>query len=434
MKTITFAMIQNRKFEVVLIGATGFTGKLVAEYFLKEYGVGKSLRWAIAARSSSKLNAVLLEISKYVQDSNEAFSIPTIVADSHDEDSLNSLCAQTDCVLSTVGPFAIHGTLLVKCCIKNKTAYCDSTGETFWIRKMLDKFQDDAVNNKVRIVPSCAYDSLPSDIGVLTMVNGMRKDGETSIGEINHYVGPAVGGASGGTVHTLLHMISGENRKLVLDVLSDPYALVPGEKGVDTVEQRWMHWVDELQLYTAPFVMSGANERIVRRSASLLSYGKSFRFHESVALSNPFKAFLISLATMMTVLLALPPVQWLVKKILPKPGEGPSRRVQEKGYAYSTMISTNSDLSKYYVVEIGITKGDAGYRSTAFMLAESAIALARTKNLDGKYGFLTPASCPGLQMSVAKNLEEKCGIWFRFSKYNDLKTARRLVRKFDSSL
>lgn len=426
----------EKEYEVVVFGATGFTGKLVAEYLFKQYGVGKSLRWAIAGRSLDKLNSAKRDIGELTNDANGANLIPTIVADSHNEESLNSLCARTDCIASTVGPFAKHGTLLVKCCVKNGTAYCDTTGETVWIKNIIDMFHDEAVANKVRLVPSCAFDSLPSDLGALKMVNGMKGAGETGIGEVVHFIGPMKGGMSGGTAHTILNIFANESKSAIQRVANDPYVLAPeGYKGPSEVEKKGMHWEKEHKVYSAPFVMAGSNSRVVLRSAGLLEYGSKFQFREVTALLNPVKAFLVTVLSFLGLIsMILPPTRWIAKQFLPKPGDGPSRKAMEKGYTFTTLVSSDEDKKKHYTVEVGITKGDAGYLSTAFMLAESAICLAQSKNEEGAYGLLTPASCPGMGEKLMEVLSKNCGITFDFSSHGNIESARQRIKAIDSKL
>ncbi len=423
--------------DVVVFGATGFTGALVVEYMLQQYGVGSSaeVKWAIAGRSKAKLEKVKCDLERRLGKESGAADIPVIVADSANKSSLDEMCSGTKVVLSTVGPFQKYGSLLVKSCIENGTNYCDSTGETSWIRRMIDQHHEQAVAKKVRLVPSCGYDSIPSDLGALTMVRGIQADGKEP-GQITHYIGPFKGGASGGTLHTIINLISNEDKRLLLKVLSDPYGLSPdnANNGTDSGDQRWAHWVAQDHVYSAPFVMAGGNERLVRRSAAQLDFGKRFRYLEVIAFKSAFKSLVAALAMSLGfLLLVFPPFQWLIVKFLPEPGQGPSRELRDSGFAYSTLVSHSDNGECHYTVEVAITKGDAGYKSTAGMLAESAIAMAKSKDADGQYGFLTPASCPGLQETLANNLG-RCGIFFTFSKHDTGVVARQKIKCFDSQM
>jgi len=363
-------------------------------------------------------------MSEFITPDDE--SLPIILADSFDVDALHQMCAQTTAVVSTVGPFVNYGTPLVEACIAEGTNYCDSTGETTWIKRLIDTLEDKAKANGVRLVPSCGYDSLPSDIGALVTVNGIKADkgNDAKIGKVTHYIGPMNGDASGGTLHTMMNLFENEEKSQLIKTMGNPYALCPeGTKGKDTGDRKWFSSDKVSGGYMAPWVMSSANERVVRRSWYQNAYGTSFQYEEVLLLSSFIKGLLVSIGISLTVALVLiPPVRWLITKyVLPDAGTGPSRKARDKGYAISYMHSKSGGDN--YLTTIKISNGDVGYKSTSMMLGECVIALARSESQEG--GFFTPASCPGLGLDIRDTLAEKCSITFDFEKVkssNELKT------------
>jgi short subunit dehydrogenase-like uncharacterized protein len=216
---------EAREFEVVLWGATGFTGRLVAAHLHQVHG--DNLAWAVAGRDASRLEALRRSLN--------APDLPLIVADSHDEDSLAAMARRTRVVCSTVGPYARHGSELVAACVRSATDYCDITGEVQWIRRMIDAHQEEARRKGARLVHCCGFDSIPSDLGVLFLHNAVQARGKTAV-EIRFRVRRASGGFSGGTIASLLNVLDeGREDHDVGRVLADPYGLNPeGERsGLD---------------------------------------------------------------------------------------------------------------------------------------------------------------------------------------------------------
>ncbi|MFK7935122.1 MAG: trans-acting enoyl reductase family protein, partial [Saprospiraceae bacterium] len=371
----------KRKYDVVIFGATGFTGRLVAEYLLEQYSVGGDLKWAMAGRSAEKLQKIQNEIG--------AEDVDTIIADSKDRASLDAMTAQTKVICTTVGPYAMYGSDLVASCIENGTHYCDLTGEVQWIRRMIDQHHDAAVAQKVKIVNSCGFDSIPSDMGVFYL----QKEAKERFGEpcqkIKFRLKAAKGGFSGGTVASLNYVLEeAAQDKSIFDILENPYSLAPaGERqGVAQDDAMVAGFDEDLQAHTAPFVMAPINTKVVRRSNALLGYpyGKDFQYDEKMLSGKGISGKLTAnvIAGGMGLVMGAKPGS-LFKKVIdrftPDPGEGPSKKERENGFFSIILIGKTKDGR----IIRGRVKGkrDPGYGCTSRMLAESAVSLAKDKLL-----------------------------------------------------
>jgi short subunit dehydrogenase-like uncharacterized protein len=396
----------QRKYDVILWGATGFTGQIVAAYLTKNYGVeSEKLRWAMAGRSPQKLEAVREEIAK---ESPEATKIPLVIADSDDIASLQAMAAQATVICTTVGPYARYGAKLVAACIAEGTHYCDLTGEVQWIRRMIDEHHEEAAKKQLRIVNCCGYDSIPSDIGVLMVQEEMKARHGVPCEEIKFYAGPSRGSFSGGTVASMLNLLEEASKdKSIRRVLGDPYSLLPKDapRGQDGSDQMGVRWDDDLQRWTAPFVMAGINTRIVRRSNALMgfSYGQGFRYSEVMAFRKGVRGWYtatsitLGLGGFLTAAAIKPIRRLLAATVLPAPGQGPSKEAQENGY-FTVYLLGKAQEHRIYGFIYG--SKDPGYGATAIMLAESAICLARdTHLLPERFGLLTPASAMGMTLT-----------------------------------
>ena len=274
----------NREFDIIIWGASGFTGRLVAEYLFNKYN-SDSLKWAIAGRDESKL----ISIRKKFLDN----SIPIIIADSFDEKSLSDMTKRSSVICSTVGPYSKYGSLLVKSCVKSKTHYCDLAGEAQWIRKMIDLYHDEAKNNEVKIVNSCGYDSIPSDLGIYFIHKSLSKKNL----KVSMRVSGAKGGLSGGTYASMQNIMKeASNDREVRKSLSNPYGLNPSgeQSGPDKRDLTSVVYDKNIKSWIAPFIMAGINTRIVRRSNALSNYkyGKDFKYDEAIMTGNGFKGYL----------------------------------------------------------------------------------------------------------------------------------------------
>ena len=321
---------QEREFDLVLWGATGFTGRLVAEYLLGRYGAsGEDLSWALAGRSQQKLEAVRAGLGAAAGD------LPLVVGDADDALFTDGLAARARVVCTTVGPYARYGSKLVASCARQGTDYCDLTGELQWMRRMIDSHQGEAVASGARIVHTCGFDSIPSDLGVFFLQREMQARHGVACSRIKYRVVNFSGGFSGGTVASLLNVMAeaGSNPE-VRQILADPYSINPeGQRSGPDEPDRMSPFHDEdFDAWTAPFVMAAINTRVVRRSNALLGYvyGEDFRYDEATLMGPGVLG--LAKATAFTAVLggmlgagAVKPLRGLLARMLPSPGEGPTR-------------------------------------------------------------------------------------------------------------
>ncbi|MDB4937172.1 MAG: hypothetical protein JWP87_4144 [Labilithrix sp.] len=400
----------SREHDIVLFGATGFTGKLVAEYLAKHARQGgKGVRWAIAGRNAKKLEGVkrdLVAIDAALE------SLPILIADGHDEASLDALVPKTHVICTTVGPFGQHGRKLVAACARHGTHYCDITGEVPFIRTSIDENHAKATETRARIVHCCGFDSIPSDLGVHLVWDEARKHGG-SLSWTKGFVGEMSGTASGGTAATMLAIVEEATRDPeVRRLLGNPHALdpeVPRGRTRDPFEAdpKGVAFDEDIHGWTAPFVMSTINTRIVRRSNALLHYGSDFRYREAMSLPKGPKG--LAAACVVTAGMgafaigaALPPTRALLARfVLPKPGEGPSREARERGHFTLRFVGEGKTESGATFRATATVKGtsDPGYGETAKMLGQSALCLAQDgERLEPRFGVLTPASAMGMTL------------------------------------
>ncbi len=387
---------RSRRYDIVLFGATGFTGRLVAEYLAEHYG-RTDVRVALAGRSLAKLEDVRSGLPTAARD------WPLLVADSHDRASLDAIAENTSVVCTTVGPYAKHGAELVAACVAHGTDYCDLTGETQFIRRMIDRHHEEAKQTGARIVHCCGFDSIPSDLGTLMMQEASKERFGAPLQKLTYFAGETKGGFSGGTVASMLNLFEEIARdKSVLKILGNPYALNPeGErKGPDGSDQKGVRFDRDLGQWTAPFVMAAVNTRVVRRSNAILGYpwGEGFRYAEVMSTGKGPRG--LARATAITSFLggfmgaaAIDPIRKLLAaRVLPKPGEGPSKEDRDKGFFVTRFVGKTADGRALHGRVEG--KSDPGYGETAKMLAESALCLALGGPSEG--GVRTPASTMGM--------------------------------------
>ena len=394
---------RSREFDVVLFGATGYTGSLIAEYFAKNYG-DSDIRFALAGRDRAKLEKVR---SQLATTNAKAQTWPLVIVDAADANALNALCARTEVVATTVGPYGKYGAPLVAACVANGTDYCDLTGETVFIRDMIDAHHEEAKRTGARIVHCCGFDSIPSDIGVLFLQDEAQKRFGVQLSEIRFYTGKMRGGVSGGTIASMLHLMEEREKRPGIDaILKDAYALTPGERGDDRRDQMGAGYVDELKQWSGPFVMAAINTRVVRRTNALLAYryGKHFRYSEAMGTgagaAGHARAIGMSLGLgAFFAVAAMPPARrFLAKQFLPKPGEGPTKEARDNGFFNVHLLGRGTTASGEVFKLNALIAGDSdpGYGETAKMLGESALCLAldgATLNVEG--GIRTPASTMG---------------------------------------
>lgn len=379
----------DRTYDVVVFGATGFVGKLTAAYLAGAAPAGTRL--ALGGRSKEKLEAVKAELG---------LDWPVVVADSSDAAALKALAESTKAVATTVGPYLKYGMPMVQACAEAGTHYADLTGEVLFVRKTIDAHHATAERTGARIVHACGYDSIPSDLAMLLLHEAAGEP----LTDATLVVKAAKGGASGGTIDSMRGIVDEArrdkaSRKLVLD----PFSLSPDRsaepKGKEHRDPTGIVRDDELGGALAPFVMGTYNSRIVRRSNALRdhAYGPQLRYRE-LMLGGSGPAGLAKAAAItggvgaLFAGMALPPTRFLMDKVLPAPGEGPSEATREKGFfAHDTHAHTAS--GKHLVCRVR-AQGDPGYKATAVMLGESVLSLA-LDDLPGGGGVLTPATAMG---------------------------------------
>ncbi len=401
-----------RDHDIVLFGATGFTGRLVAEYLAAH--APKEVRWAIAGRNREKLEGVkrdLVAIDPALAD------LPILVADGHDQASLDALVPKTRVVCTTVGPFGKNGQKLVAACARHGTHYCDITGEVPFIRTSIDENHERAVATRARIVHCCGFDSIPFDLGVHMLWDRAQKDGR-ALAWAKGFAGKMKGALSGGTVASMLALMEDAERDRDLRrLLANPYGLDPdpkrkvvGRPRPDSPDQRGVRYDHDLGRWTAPFVMSAINTRIVRRSNALLggAYGKDFHYSESMSFPKGPKGFFgaslvtAGLGAFVATAAFAPTRELLAKRVLPKAGEGPSKAKRDAGYfevhlLAETEVDENAKKERLAGKVVGTS--DPGYGETAKMLGESALCLAQDEaTLVDRFGVLTPASAMGMRL------------------------------------
>ena len=403
-------MNAQKKLDLVIWGATGFTGQLVCEYIANSYN-SKDLNWTIAGRNEEKL----LKLKNRLNIKNSI-----LVGNSNDKSSLEKICGKTKVICSTVGPYALYGTNLIHACIKMKTNYCDISGETQWIRKIIDTFHEKAKKQKIKIVNSCGFDSIPSDMGVYFCQSNYYKENGEYANEINMRVAGTRGGFSGGTYNSLTNVIHEASlNKSVRKILNNPYGLNPinEQSGPDKKDLKSVEYDNEAKSWIAPFVMAGINTKIVRRSNALLNYkyGNSFLYSEAVLVGNGILGKIIGYLSLIPILMAIQKKGSVIKKIVdlfvPKAGEGPSKKERENGF-FSLKFFFGNNRQRYLAKVTGDM--DPGYGSTSKMLAECAICLALDDTLNENYGVITPSVA--FEENILERLQNNAGLEFSMKK------------------
>jgi short subunit dehydrogenase-like uncharacterized protein len=400
--------------DLVVFGATSFVGQILCRYLLEQFGVDGRPSWAMAGRSMDKLERVRSSLGR------KASRLPLLVADASDEDSLRNLCAQARVIVSTVGPYALHGEPLVKVCTETGTDYCDLTGEVQWIRRMIRSYEPRAKKSGARIVHCCGFDSIPSDLGVHFLQQASQERYGKPCTSVKMRVKSAQGGFSGGTVASLMNVLKevSADPKLRKE-LANPYSLCPRTHapGVRQPQVTLPEFDADFESWVAPFVMAAINTRIVHRSNALSkrAYGRNFRYDEAVLTGRGLKGRLAAtgLAAGIAGLMAagsLAPLRAaLGRLVLPEPGEGPSEEQQAKGSYDLRFFGRTADGQTLRAKVTG--DRDPGYGSTAKMLGQAAACLALdTPRQDTPGGFWTPATIFGQRLT--DRLVQHAGISF----------------------
>ena len=386
--------MSEREFDVIVFGASGYTGKLVAEYMGKEYGNDESISWAIAGRNKDKLSSVKKDLNL-----NERVSI--IEVDSTNKDSLDSMTSSAKCILTTVGPYQLYGSSLVQSCSENGTDYVDLTGEPGWMYEMINAHQDTAKKSGARIVFSCGFDSIPFDLGVYFVQQAAQEKYGKPAKHVRGRVKAMNGEFSGGTIASLgATMATLKEKPELIQVLSNPFSLTEGFEGPAQLDDSKVLLDEKLNMWVAPFVMAPINTKNIHRSNALLghAYGEDFCYDEMMIAGEGEEG-----KQMADAMNSSNPMGG---DNLPQPGEGPSKESREQGN-YDVLFFADFDEGS---IEARVTGDmDPGYGSTSKMIAESALCLIQDcEDLSG--GMYTPA--PAMGEKLIKRLTKNAGLTF----------------------
>ncbi|WP_347753685.1 saccharopine dehydrogenase NADP-binding domain-containing protein [Agrococcus sp. ProA11] len=384
----------HRDLDLTLFGATGFVGRLVAAHLA--YAAPAGLRVALAGRSRERLEAVRAGLGPV------AAGWPLVVADSDDHGSLRALVERSRVVVTTVGPYQRHGLPLAAACAEAGTDYADLTGEVLFVRELIERCHDTARASGARIVVSCGFDSVPSDLAVQLLHRQALADRAGALGDTTMRVRRLQGGVSGGTLDSLRlqqHRVAQD--PALGRILADPAALsggAPIAAGQRDVRRPFLD--AETGEWNAPFVMAGYNTRVVRRSDALAggAYGDEFRYREVLptgrGVGGRIRAAAIAAAMAVAAAMATPWLGGIIDRVLPAPGEGPSEQRRSAG-SFRLETTTRTSSGRAYRATVA-AQGDPGYAATAVMLGEAGLSLA----VDGdrcsaEGGVLTPAVAMG---------------------------------------
>lgn len=395
-------MSTDRELDVVVHGATGFVGKLTAEYLVEH--APPDTRIGLSGRSREKLERTRSELGP------RAANWPLIEADSADAVALADLAARTRVVATTVGPYQRYGLPLVEACADAGTHYADLSGETLFMRTSIDRHHAAAERSGARIVHSCGFDSIPSDLGVQLLHEAVTEAGAGELERTTFVLTSARGGVSGGTLASLTGQLDEASRdRVVARLVADPYALSPDRaREPDLGDERDLTGVErdpELGQWLAPFLMASINTRAVRRSNALQdwAYGRRFRYREVMSTGGlPFGPILAGatvggLAALMAGL-SFGPTRTVLDRVLPSPGDGPDEGARRNG-RFSIEIHTRTSAGRAFRAKVA-AQGDPGYAATAVMLSESALCLAHDEEqLPERAGVLTPATALGATLT-----------------------------------
>ncbi len=353
----------NREYDLIIYGASGFTGRLAVEYLDENYS---DLNWAIAGRNKDKL----MNISSKSKCKPDYF-----IADSEDSESLLKIASKTRVIASLAGPFNKYSNNLVTQCVKAGTHYLDITGENIWVRDLIDKHHESAEKKQIKIIPSCGYDSIPSDMGCFYLQRSLNQE----LQRIDGYH-RGNGGVSGGTIESVFSMRNYKSKySMGHPFLLNSKEYIKNQNISENKDNFKIKYIDDIKLWSAPFVMAIANTRVVRRSSEIhdknqASYGSEFKYQEYMMLKKYSSAFLVTSGLAVFGLMLISPISGLFRKLFTKAGNGPDKKTRENGWFESIFIGKNKNNEKYKLRMF--CKGDPGYKSTAKLICESALCLA----------------------------------------------------------
>ena len=386
--------MSEREFDVVVFGASGYTGKLVAEYIQSEYGENGSVKWALAGRNREKLEGIRDELGL-------SADLSILEVDSNDQDSLNAMTSSTKCVLTTVGPYQLYGSNLVESCAKNGTDYVDLTGEPGWMYEMINAHKETAQASGARIVFSCGFDSIPFDLGVYFVQQAAKDKFGKPAQHVRGRVKAMNGEFSGGTIASLgATMATLKKKPELIKVLANPFSLTEGFEGPAQLDDSKVLLDEKINMWVAPFVMAPINTKNIHRSNALLDhqYGEDFCYDEMMIAGEGEEGKQIADA--------MTSANPMGGDNVPQPGEGPSKESREQGN-YDVLFF--ADLGEESIEARVTGDMDPGYGSTSKMITESAICLIQDcSDLPG--GIYTPA--PAMGDKLIHRLVKKAGLTF----------------------
>lgn len=405
--------MSNQPFDLIIFGATSFVGQILCHYLNEHYGIDGEVKWAAAGRSLPKLETLKRNLGEGAE------SLTLLTADAADEAALTRLCENTKVIISTVGPYALYGEPLVKVCVETGTDYCDLTGEVQWVRQMISRYEAKAQQSGARIVHCCGFDSIPSDMGVFHLQQQAIKQFGAPCSSIRMRVKAIRGAASGGTVASMINITKeAATNKALRKELANPYSICPDGHPFNArqINVSTPEFDSESGQWAGPFIMAGINTRVVHRSNALsdYSYGTDFKYDESMLMGKGIKGRLTASGIgvglgLFLVGAALKPTRWLMENyLLPKPGEGPSPRDQERGFYDIRFVGTTDKGKKIKTKVTG--DRDPGYGSTSKMLAQAGISLAQDISDEKKGGFWTTATV--FDQRFIDRLEQYAGMNF----------------------
>jgi short subunit dehydrogenase-like uncharacterized protein len=413
----------NNQFDIMVYGATGFTGQLVVRYLLTNEETTptnpKALKWAMAGRSQQKLDQVKEKVKQHVPSvpSELIDHIPTVVAACNDEDAITRMVASTRVVLTIVGPYAKYGSILLGKCAEKGVHYCDLTGELLWAESLMQKYEPIAKKTGARLIHCCGYESVPSDMTTYLIADLIEKKYKTKCAQVNFFMDEGNGGVSGGTIASVLNIFDTYKKKdldrmkpfLLTDEVTrkqkEASGLVKPNEGSLSVT-----YEKELNKYSSIFIGAGVNSAIVHRTNFLLKkYTDNFIYRERISSGGWLAQYIVTFGTILLGIMAyLKPTREFLRWILPSPGQGPSEKQLKENYFVMKGFGFN-EKGEALVSAVTRGQGDGGYLLTSQMIAECAIGLAKNETENDKQppqgGYYTPASAFGHHL--AKRLQEK---------------------------
>ena len=399
----------DQAYDIILYGASGFTGRQTVGYFA-EHAAGGEVRWAIAGRNRKRLEAVKGVLAPHRAD------VGVIEADSADRAAVEAMVAQTRVLLTTAGPFSRYGGSLVDACVRQGVDYVDITGETPHVRRLIDTHQAEAAEKGVKIIPFCGFDSVPSDLGVLLVADHTRRELGQPCREVRSFFSSR-GGVNGGTVASFFEILEADRMALFRDpILLNPPDRRSEEERARSRDPDGPYFEPDIQAWAAPFVMAPINTRVVRRSNALFAgwgeaYGPRFTYQEYMKVGRPLPRLQATAwAAGNRLVLGVGGrrgVRDVLRRVLPKPGAGPSEKMMDEGFFRCRLVGVAEDGRKVFATVSGT--GDPGNRVTVRILCESALALALQREElpggPGRGGILTPAT--GLGHVLAERLRRR---------------------------